>query len=67
MKCQPRDILLKMDDLQMQDAMDENNIGEQPPFSEAETEILSLYDQLKKLELEIALAKARTRLAGKLF
>lgn len=54
-----------MGDVQMQDAMDENSNGEQPPFSEAEKEILGLYDEVKKLELEIALAKARTRLAGK--
>lgn len=54
-----------MSDLQMQDAADEKGIGEQPPFSQAEKEILDLYDQVKKLELEIALAKARTRLAGK--
>ncbi|ROV91765.1 hypothetical protein VSDG_06481 [Cytospora chrysosperma] len=52
-----------MSDLQMQDAADEKGIGEQPPFSQAEKEILDLYDQVKKLELEIALAKARTRLA----
>jgi hypothetical protein len=54
-----------MSDLQMQDAAHEKGIGEQPTFSKAEKEILDLYDQVKKLELEIALAKARTHLAGK--
>lgn len=54
-----------MDGLQMQDATEERDIEKQPIFSEAEKEILDLYDQVKKLELEIALAKARTRLAGK--
>ncbi|ROW11042.1 hypothetical protein VMCG_01521 [Cytospora schulzeri] len=52
-----------MTDVPMQDDRVENSTGEQPPFSEAEKEILDLYDQVKKLELEIALAKARTRLA----
>lgn len=54
-----------MGDVQMQDATVEISTVEQPPFSEAEQEILCLYDEVKKLELEIALAKARTRLAGK--
>lgn len=54
-----------MGDLQMQEAADESSTGEQPLFSEAENEILDLYDQVKNLELEIALAKSRTRLAGK--
>lgn len=49
----------------MQDATGENDNVEQAPFSEVEMEILDLYDQVKKLELETALAKARTQLAGK--
>lgn len=50
----------------MRDVAEEQNIEKQPLFSEAEKEILDLYDQVKKLDLEIALSKARTRLAGKL-
>ncbi|KAF3764876.1 hypothetical protein M406DRAFT_42447 [Cryphonectria parasitica EP155] len=47
----------------MKDALHENGIDEAPPFSEEEKEILSLYDQAQRLELEVALTKARVRLA----
>ncbi|KAK7745413.1 hypothetical protein SLS53_002910 [Cytospora paraplurivora] len=52
-----------MADLQMRDTTYEDDNAEQVPFSEAEKEILDLYDQVKKLELETSLAKARTQLA----
>lgn len=65
MEWQLQHILIKMDDIQMQGVADRDSTEEQPPFSEAEEEILDLHDEVKKLELEISLAKARTRLAGK--
>ncbi|POS77011.1 hypothetical protein DHEL01_v204588 [Diaporthe helianthi] len=52
-----------MADLDMQDASHEIDIGKGPSFSDEEKEILELYDQVQKLEVELALAKARTRLA----
>lgn len=36
----------------------------EPTFSKDEQEILDLYDQAQKLELELALTKARVRLAS---
>jgi hypothetical protein len=53
-----------MADVQMQDVGHEINMSKGPSFSDQEKEILHLYDQVQKLELELALAKARTRLAG---
>lgn len=53
-----------MDDIQMQDSSVPNGALEEPPFSEEEQEVLDLYDQVLKLELELALSKARVRLAG---
>lgn len=52
-----------MADLQMEDAH-ENDISKGPAFSDEEKEILELYDQVQKLELEVALAMARVQLAG---
>ena len=48
----------------MQDGAHDIDISKGPSFSDEEKEILGLYDQVQKLELELALAKARTRLAG---
>lgn len=48
----------------MQDVAYENGIEKEPPFSEEEKELLDLYDQAQKLELELALTKARVRLAS---
>lgn len=53
-----------MSDLQMEDVAHESDISKGPSFSDEEKEILELYDQVQKLELEVALAKARVRLAG---
>lgn len=53
-----------MADLEMEDATHEGDISKGPSFSDEEKEILELYDQVQKLELEVALAKARVRLAG---
>ena len=47
----------------MEDAH-ESDISKGPAFSDEEKEILELYDQVEKMELELALAKARVRLAG---
>lgn len=47
----------------MQDVAHQMDIGKGPSFSDEEKEILELYDQVQKLELELGLAKARTRLA----
>lgn len=55
-----------MADLEMQDVAHQMDISRGPSFSDQEKEILELYDQVQKLELELALAKARTRLAGEL-
>lgn len=54
-----------MADTHMEDANNENNAIKEPPFSEQEKEILDLYDEVQKLELEVALTRARVRLAGK--
>lgn len=48
----------------MEDVAHESDISKGPSFSDEEKEILELYDQVQKLELEVALAKARVRLAG---
>lgn len=48
----------------MQDVAHEIDISKGPSFSDEEKEILELYDEVQKLELELALAKARVRLAG---
>lgn len=53
-----------MADVQMEDVAHESEISKGPSFSDEEKEILELYDQVQKLELEVALAKARVRLAG---
>lgn len=53
-----------MDDMQIQGPAPQNGASMEPPFSEEEQEILDLYDQVQKLELELALSKARVRLAG---
>lgn len=58
------DVTRTMSDLQMEDVAHENDISKGPSFSDEEKEILDLYDQVQKLELEVALAKARVRLAG---
>ncbi|KAG6362955.1 hypothetical protein INS49_008050 [Diaporthe citri] len=47
----------------MEDVAHESDISKGPSFSDEEREILELYDQVQKLELEVALAKARVRLA----
>ncbi|KAI7782317.1 hypothetical protein LA080_013591 [Diaporthe eres] len=52
-----------MSDRQMEDVAHESDISKGPSFSDEEKEILELYDQVQKLELEVALAKARVRLA----
>lgn len=48
----------------MKDVAHESDTSKGPSFSDEEKEILELYDQVQKLELEVALAKARVRLAG---
>lgn len=48
----------------MEDVAHEGDNSKGPSFSDEEKEILDLYDQVQKLELEVALAKARVRLAG---
>lgn len=48
----------------MQDVAQGIDTGKGPFFSDEEKEILDLYDQVQILELELALAKARVRLAG---
>lgn len=55
-----------MDDTQMHDVLNENGTDGEPVFSDEEQEILDLYDQAQTLELELALTKARVRLAGSL-
>lgn len=42
-----------------------HGVENEPTFSKDEQEILDLYDQFQKLELELALTKARLRLASK--
>lgn len=51
----------------MEGVTHEGDINKGPSFSEEEKEILELYDQVQKLELEVALAKARVRLAGEFY
>lgn len=41
-----------------------DDVDKEPPFSDQEKEILEMYDQAQKLELELALTKARVRLAS---
>lgn len=55
-----------MDDTQMHDVLNETGTDGEPVFSDEEQEILDLYDQAQTLELELALTKARVRLAGSL-
>lgn len=55
-----------MAEVQMEDAAHKSDISKGTSFSDEEKEILELYDQVQKLELEVALAKARVRLAGEL-
>lgn len=52
-----------MADAQMEDAHDANDAFKEANFSEPEKEILDMYDQVLKLELEVALTRARVRLA----
>ncbi|KAL1865469.1 hypothetical protein Daus18300_007114 [Diaporthe australafricana] len=54
-----------MADIQMEGVAKDGDISTGPSFSDEEKDILELYDQVQKLELEIALAKARVLLAGK--
>lgn len=56
-----------MADIQMDDAPSQNGTDEASPFSEQEQEILYMYDQVQRLELEVALIKASVKLAGTLF
>lgn len=53
-----------MADTEMEDVHNESDAIKEPPFSEQEKEILNLYDAVQKLELEVALTRARVRLAG---
>lgn len=57
-------IFATMDDVKMQDVLQTNDLENGPIFSKQEQEILNLYDQVQKLELELALTKARVRLAS---
>ncbi|CAN8099034.1 unnamed protein product [Discula destructiva] len=52
-----------MADAPMDNAPPHNGMENAPPFSEQEREILDMYDQVQKLELELALTRARVRLA----
>lgn len=55
-----------MGDAEMQDVSQQaEGVGSEPNFSNEEQEILDLYDQVQKLELELALTNARVRLASK--
>lgn len=49
----------------MEGVAKDGGISTVPSFSDEEKEILELYDQVQKLELEVALAKARVSLTGK--
>lgn len=53
-----------MDDVDMQDASQNEHARNEPTFSDEELEILDLYDQVQKLDVELALTKARVRLAS---
>lgn len=53
-----------MADTQMEDAHQESEHTKQLPLSEQEKEILDMYDEVQKLELEVALTRARVRLAS---
>lgn len=54
-----------MTDVQMHDVPEKDAFtDDHPAFSEQEEDILCLYDQAQKLELEVALAKARVQLAS---
>lgn len=53
-----------MADVQMESASVEIGAVREPPFSEQEKEILDMYDQVQKLEVEVALTRARVLLAG---
>lgn len=53
-----------MADIQMDDAPSPLGIDKEPLFSEQEKKLLDMYDQIQKLELEVALTKARVHLAG---
>lgn len=55
-----------MADTEMEDVHNESDAIREPQFSDQETEILDLYDEVQKLELEVALTRARVRLAGEL-
>lgn len=54
-----------MADTEMEDVHNESDAIKESPFSEQEKEILGLYDEVQKLEVEVALTRARVRLAGK--
>lgn len=54
-----------MGDVKMQDVSQAKDVESEPIFSKEEQEILDLYDQVQKLELELALTKARAQLASK--
>lgn len=56
-----------MADIQMDDATLQDGTEKELSFSEQEKQILDMYDQVQKLELEVALTKARVRLAGTCF
>lgn len=53
-----------MADTKMQDDPSADVMSTEPMFSDEEKDILDLYDQVQDLELEFALTKARSRLAG---
>ncbi|PSR77668.1 centromere protein H (CENP-H)-domain-containing protein [Coniella lustricola] len=54
-----------MADIQMPDAPGKDSFTDKTPsFSDQEEEILHLFDKVQKLELEVALAKARVQLAN---
>lgn len=49
----------------MQDVSEAEDLENEQIFTKEQQEILDLYDQVQKLELELALTKARVRLASK--